>query len=288
MAQTTIEQFATELKMPAGALIEQLAAAGVSAKRAGDNLTEQDKTRLLDYLRKQHGAAGEPKKRITLTRKQTSEIRAPDASGKARTIQVEVRKKRVLVRRDENEAGPAVEEASPPVAEEVPVAEVAPVEAPVVVEPVVEAPAPEAEPEPEAAAPPPAVAPLAPTSVLSAAEIAAREAESKKQQALFARQQEDLKRKQEEAERRKAKAEEAARVAAEAAAKAAAEAEAKAKAPATVKKEGTLHRPAGKPGDRRDKPAKKSTGPVFSEEAARKRALKLRGGDAAATPAGAG
>ena len=111
MAQTTIEQFATELKMPAGALLEQLSAAGVSAKKAGDKLTEQDKTRLLDYLRKQHGAAAEPKKRITLTRKQTSEIKAPDASGKARTIQVEVRKKRVLVRRDEGDATPAPEEA---------------------------------------------------------------------------------------------------------------------------------------------------------------------------------
>src|SRR5450432_928713 len=100
MAQTTIEQFASELKMPAGALLEQLAAAGVSAKQEGDNLSEVDKTRLLDYLRKQHGAAAEPKKRITLTRKQTTEIKAADSTGKARTIQVEVRKKRVLVKRE--------------------------------------------------------------------------------------------------------------------------------------------------------------------------------------------
>ena len=114
MAQTTIEQFATDLKMPAGSLLEQLAAAGVAGKKQGDRLTEQDKTRLLDYLRKQHGAAGEGKKRITLTRKQTSEIRASDSTGKARTIQVEVRKKRVLVRREEGEApaaAPVVEEA---------------------------------------------------------------------------------------------------------------------------------------------------------------------------------
>ena len=81
MAQMTIEQFATELKMPAPALIEQLAAAGVDAKKTGDELTEQDKTRLLDYLRKQHGAASEPKKRITLTRRQTTEIKAPDAAN---------------------------------------------------------------------------------------------------------------------------------------------------------------------------------------------------------------
>lgn len=104
MAQTTIEQFATDLKMPAGALLEQLAAAGVAGKKQGDKLSEQDKTRLLDYLRKQHGAAADGRKRITLTRKQTTEIKAADSAGKARTIHVEVRKKRVLVRRDEGEA----------------------------------------------------------------------------------------------------------------------------------------------------------------------------------------
>src|SRR5512147_962738 len=166
MAQTTIEQFATELKMPAGALIEQLAAAGVSAKKVGDNLTEQDKTRLLDYLRKQHGAAGEPKKRITLTRKQTSEIKAPDASGKARTIQVEVRKKRVLVRRDESEAPPAPEEAPAPVAE------AAPVEAEIEVE--IETPAPAPAPVVAEAPPhaPPAPAAASTPSVISAEEIA--------------------------------------------------------------------------------------------------------------------
>src|SRR3954464_468483 len=113
MAQTTIEQFATELKMPAGALIEQLAAAGVGGKNIGDGLSEQDKTRLLDYLRRQHGGAGDGKKRITLTRKSTSEIKASDSSGKARTIQVEVRKKRVLVRREETEAAPAPVEDAP-------------------------------------------------------------------------------------------------------------------------------------------------------------------------------
>ena len=51
-----------------------------------------------------HGAAGEPKKKITLTRKQTTEIKDADSTGKARTIQVEVRKKRVFVKRDETEA----------------------------------------------------------------------------------------------------------------------------------------------------------------------------------------
>ncbi|MEO8488111.1 MAG: translation initiation factor IF-2 N-terminal domain-containing protein, partial [Betaproteobacteria bacterium] len=290
MAQTTIEQFATELKMPAVALLEQLSAAGVFAKQEGDKLTEQDKTRLLDYLRKQHGAAAEPKKRITLTRKQTSEIKAPDASGKARTIQVEVRKKRVLVRRDDSDATPAPEEAAPPIVEAAPVEEpVAKVEAPIEMPP--PAPATPPAPQPVSAAPAPAVAPVAaasPQSHLSASEIALREAESRKQQELFARQQEDIRRKNEDAERRKARTEETARAAAETASKAVAEAEAKSKAVPGAKTEGTLHRPAAKPGERRDKPTKKATGPVFSEEAARKRALKLRGGDASTPSTSAG
>ena len=63
MAQTTIDQFATELKMPAGALLEQLRAAGVRQEAGRRPVTEQDKTRLLDYLRKQHGAGGDGKKR---------------------------------------------------------------------------------------------------------------------------------------------------------------------------------------------------------------------------------
>ena len=99
MAQMSVSQFATELKMPAPALLEQLAKAGVSKQAANDTLTEQDKTRLLDYLRKSHGETA-PKAKITLTRKQTTEIKASDATGKARTIQVEVRKKRVFVKRD--------------------------------------------------------------------------------------------------------------------------------------------------------------------------------------------
>ncbi|MDR0771329.1 MAG: translation initiation factor IF-2 [Burkholderiales bacterium] len=114
MLHTTVETFAEELKVPIATLLEQLAAAGIEGKKAGDKLTAKDKTALLDHLRQQHGTAVEPKKRITLTRKETSEIRTPDASGKARTIQVEVRKKRVLVRREESELIPPAVTVEPP------------------------------------------------------------------------------------------------------------------------------------------------------------------------------
>ncbi|MDR5732193.1 translation initiation factor IF-2 [Caballeronia sp. LZ025] len=101
MASNNVAQFAAELKMPAGVLLEQLQAAGVQKASANDDLSETDKARLLDHLRKSHGSADADKRKITLTRRHTSEIKQSDATGKARTIQVEVRKKRVFVKRDE-------------------------------------------------------------------------------------------------------------------------------------------------------------------------------------------
>ena len=102
MASTTVAQLAAELNRPPAALLEQLKSAGVSKASTDDSVTESDKARLLDHLRTAHGttASGERKK-ITLTRKSTSEIKQADSSGKARTIQVEVRKKRTFVKRDE-------------------------------------------------------------------------------------------------------------------------------------------------------------------------------------------
>ncbi|HWQ39394.1 MAG TPA: translation initiation factor IF-2 [Burkholderiales bacterium] len=109
MANTNVAQFAKELGLPAGMLLEQLQAAGVKkALDEGTVLDEHDKTQLLEYLRKVHGAK-ETKSRITLTRRQTSEIKKADATGKARTIQVEVRKKRVLVKRDSAAGATATE-----------------------------------------------------------------------------------------------------------------------------------------------------------------------------------
>src|SRR5258708_16855521 len=114
MAHTSVAQFASELKVPPSVLLEQLRAAGVDKRVPEDSLTDTDKSRLLEYLRRTHGSA-EAKNKITLTRKQTSEIRKTDATGKYRTVQVEVRKKRVFVKRDPNEvAAAAVAAEAPP------------------------------------------------------------------------------------------------------------------------------------------------------------------------------
>src|SRR5207302_5206915 len=115
VAQTSVAQFASELKVPPSVLLEQLRAAGVEKRVPEDSLSDQDKSRLLEYLRRTHGSV-ESKNKITLTRKQTSEIRKTDASGKYRTVQVEVRKKRVFVKRDPAEvtAAAVAAEAPPP------------------------------------------------------------------------------------------------------------------------------------------------------------------------------
>jgi translation initiation factor IF-2 len=105
MAKSNVAQFAEKLKMPVNLLLEQLQAAGVKKKTAEDAITEQDMTRLLDYLQEVHGNK-EEKKKITLTRKQTTEIKKADSTGKARTIQVEVRRKRTFVKVDKPEAAP--------------------------------------------------------------------------------------------------------------------------------------------------------------------------------------
>ncbi|MCU0773947.1 MAG: translation initiation factor IF-2 [Ideonella sp.] len=119
MAVTTVAQLASELNRPASALLEQLLSAGVRKASVEDTITEADKARLLDYLRTTHGTGAAERKKITLTRKTSSEIKQADATGKARTIQVEVRKKRTFVKRDEvAPAGAAPAEPAAPVIDE--------------------------------------------------------------------------------------------------------------------------------------------------------------------------
>jgi translation initiation factor IF-2 len=110
--------------MPADLLLTQLRSAGVEKSSTSDPLSKDDKDKLLSHLRRTHGAAGDTeKKKITLTRKETTEIKQADASGKSRTIQVAVKKVRTFVQRDEPVAPPVVEAA--PVAPVIDAAEVA-------------------------------------------------------------------------------------------------------------------------------------------------------------------
>ncbi|HSH55114.1 MAG TPA: translation initiation factor IF-2 [Methylotenera sp.] len=295
MAQTTVEQFAGELKLPTALLLEQLKSAGVHKSNAEDQLSEADKTALLEHLRKEHGTLA-PKNKITLTRKSSTEIKKTDSMGKARTIQVEVRKKRVLVRSDEadlgeQEDGVAVEteevleapieqaeviEAAVPEVEATPVIVEPPVAPVVVPEPV---PEPVVETTPVIVEPPvaPVVAPepvvakptISRKDLLGADEIALREHEAKRHATLAAMQAEDLRKKQELAQRR---LDEEARKLAEAEA---------AKVKAAKLSEGTLHKPVAKEGvakpAAKDAKKGKSNNKEWTDAENKKRGLKTRG-----------
>ena len=110
MATTTVKVLAKELKRTAADLLDQLKAAGIDKGSEDDSITEKDKTALLEHLQKAHGnAEAGARKKITLIKRESSEIRQADSAGRTRTVQVEVRKKRVLVKAGDK--APAVEEA---------------------------------------------------------------------------------------------------------------------------------------------------------------------------------
>jgi len=311
-----VEQFAQELKLPTELLLEQLRAAGVEKSAADDTVTEQDKSGLLDYLSKKHGAK-EPKSKITLTRKETTEIKKADSTGKSRTIQVEVRKKRVLVKRD---AVVPAEEVSTPSAPAAPVeaSPAAPIETETVVEavtaetviPVVEAetavaetpeidevPAVEAELaeiEPVVAQPKPAesISEAATTetkpepAAVPAKRVRAPAAKPMLDEKEIALRAEEARRhsalhtRQAEELREKQDRIQHRKLALEVETKAAAEAAQLAAAPKPVATEGTLHKPTPKPGEKpkaTKAPTKKEKESTWSDLQAKKRGIKSRG-----------
>ena len=118
MATTTVKILAEELKRSTDNVLEQLRSIGIEKKDVTDTLTDKEKKALLDHIEKTPAptdASG--RKKITLTKRETSEIRQSDSAGRTRTVQVEVRKKRVLVKQDET---PVVEVSPPPAIIEAP------------------------------------------------------------------------------------------------------------------------------------------------------------------------
>ena len=251
MGKMNVAQFATELGLPVELLLEQLQAAGVAKKQEIDPVSETDKATLLEHLRSSHGSNTG---KITLTRRETTSIKKTDSSGKARTIQVEVRKKRVVA--PAAAVTPVVQaeavsvEIAAPVAVEVPVPVVTPVAA-------------------EEGAPAKAVKKSKVAKVVDEERLTAREIEARNQAELAVRQAAEVLAKQERSKRKTAafqvpepvvaKPVVAKPVAPEVEKPAKGKADAEAVVAASTSKavlaEGTLHRPAPKPGDKIVRPA---------------------------------
>ena len=113
MSMNTVAEFASELKKSTDTVLEQLRSAGVVKSAPSDALSEADKQKLLTYLQVSHGTVTGERKKITLVKKSTSEIKQADSTGKARTIQVEVRKKRTFIKRDDELANSDAAEQEP-------------------------------------------------------------------------------------------------------------------------------------------------------------------------------
>jgi len=120
MAEVTVKQLADVVGVSAERLLTQMQEAGIGGKKIESSVTEDERLKLLAHLKRSHGEkveASEPSK-ITLKRKTKSELKIAGASGKRKTVSVEVRKKRTYVKRsvleEENTAAPVTEEVAAP------------------------------------------------------------------------------------------------------------------------------------------------------------------------------
>ncbi|MHB8415652.1 MAG: translation initiation factor IF-2 [Acidiferrobacteraceae bacterium] len=124
MPETTIKSFADQIGIPSDKLLQQLIAAGIEGKGSEDVLSDEEKVQLLGFLRTHHGTSGSERgRKITLKQKSTTQITQSSRFGQARTVQVEVRKKRTFVKRSD------IEDEAPPIEDlviEVEVAETLP------------------------------------------------------------------------------------------------------------------------------------------------------------------
>jgi translation initiation factor IF-2 len=101
MADVTVSQFAEVLKVPVERLLTQLDEAGIPVSGADDTISDDAKMELLTFLRRAHGRTEDsaaPRK-ITLKRKSQGEIKVASPQGRARMVNVEVRRKKTYLNR---------------------------------------------------------------------------------------------------------------------------------------------------------------------------------------------
>jgi len=105
MADVTISELAKVVGVDVDKLLSQVKDAGLPHKKADEIISNDDKNTLLQSLRGSHGegeGAAAPSK-ITLKRKTLGTLKSASSSGRGKTVNVEVRKKRTYVKRTEVE-----------------------------------------------------------------------------------------------------------------------------------------------------------------------------------------
>jgi translation initiation factor IF-2 len=99
MAEKTVTELAQMVKKPVEKLLEQLADAGLPQRSANDVVNDTEQSQLVEFLKRSHGQQTADS-RITLTRKTTSTAKVASTNGKAKTINVEVRKRQTFAKPD--------------------------------------------------------------------------------------------------------------------------------------------------------------------------------------------
>nr|WP_317200483.1 translation initiation factor IF-2 [uncultured Psychrobacter sp.] len=98
MADKTVKELAEMVGKTASAVKQQLVDAGLPAREESDMVTEREQEKLVTYLQQSHGQTD--KRRISLKSKTTSTARVTGSSGKSKSVNVEVRKKKVFDKPD--------------------------------------------------------------------------------------------------------------------------------------------------------------------------------------------
>jgi len=105
MAEVTVKQLAEDVGAPVDRLLKQIVESGLKARSENDAVSSDEKQQLLTYLRKNHGDSEAEPQKITLKRKTTTTLKA----GKAKSVNVEVRKHRTYIKRAETQLESAEE-----------------------------------------------------------------------------------------------------------------------------------------------------------------------------------
>ncbi|MFT5082727.1 MAG: translation initiation factor IF-2 [Lentisphaeria bacterium] len=108
MADVTVSELATSVGATVDRILTQMKQAGLSHLLADDVVSDEEKQALLAFLKSSHGEPSEPPKKITLKRKTTTTLKTGSGSSR-KTVNVEVRKKRTYVKRDEEQVAEGLE-----------------------------------------------------------------------------------------------------------------------------------------------------------------------------------
>jgi translation initiation factor IF-2 len=127
MAEVTVSELAKSVGASVDRLLKQMAEAGLPHTKAEAAVSDTEKQTLLTFLKNSHGEDTEAPKKITLKRKTTTTLKTGSGSGR-KTVNVEVRKKRTYVKRDQADEPEVDAPAEEPVVEAV--VEAAPAPAP--------------------------------------------------------------------------------------------------------------------------------------------------------------